>query len=60
MAAQLPQNSCPTALDLYPRLVSLPIYPALTEEHVKYVVDAIKDITHKYSRLKIVAVGAPA
>ena len=57
--AQLPHNDCPVALDLYPRLVSLPIYPAMTEEQVRYVVDSIKDIAHECSRLKTLAAGAP-
>jgi dTDP-4-amino-4,6-dideoxygalactose transaminase len=42
--ADLPQNQCPRSLELYPRLVSLPLYPAMTEEEVNYVIRAVKDI----------------
>ena len=33
----LAQYACPRALDLYPRIVSLPLYPAMTAEQVHYV-----------------------
>jgi dTDP-4-amino-4,6-dideoxygalactose transaminase len=42
-------SPCPAALELYPRLVSLPIYPAMTEEQVHRVIDAVKDIAIKFS-----------
>jgi dTDP-4-amino-4,6-dideoxygalactose transaminase len=42
--AQLPHNRCPTALALFPRLVSLPLYPTLTEQQVLHVADVVKDI----------------
>jgi dTDP-4-amino-4,6-dideoxygalactose transaminase len=42
--AELPENQCPRSLELYPRLVSLPLYPAMTEEEVNYVIRAVKDI----------------
>lgn len=35
--AELPQNRCPAALELYPRLVTLPLYPEMTEAEVEYV-----------------------
>jgi len=35
--AKLPHNQCPAALRLYPRLVSLPLYPGMTEAEVEYV-----------------------
>ena len=37
-------NRCPRALELYNRLVSLPLYPAMTEEQVKYVAQAVRDV----------------
>ena len=39
------------ALDLYPRIVSLPLYPAMTEEQVYYVADCVKAIvaSHRVS-----------
>lgn len=35
--AALPENQCPVALELYPRLVTLPLYPEMTEAEVEYV-----------------------
>jgi dTDP-4-amino-4,6-dideoxygalactose transaminase len=42
--ADLPENQCPKALELYPRLISLPLYPAMTEEEVRYVARAVREI----------------
>jgi dTDP-4-amino-4,6-dideoxygalactose transaminase len=42
--ANLRQNQCPRALELYPRLISLPLFPAMTEQQVQYVAKAIKEI----------------
>jgi dTDP-4-amino-4,6-dideoxygalactose transaminase len=42
--ANLRQNQCPNALELYPRLISLPLFPAMTEAQVHYVAQAIKEI----------------
>jgi dTDP-4-amino-4,6-dideoxygalactose transaminase len=42
--ADLPENQCPQALELYPRLISLPLYPAMTEEEVRYVAGAVREI----------------
>jgi dTDP-4-amino-4,6-dideoxygalactose transaminase len=54
--ASLPQNACPRALDLYARFVSLPLYPAMTEEQVQRVASAIKAIVHATRRAKMVPV----
>ena len=35
---------CHRALELYPRIVSLPLYPAMSEEQVHYVADSVKSI----------------
>ncbi|HLH38559.1 MAG TPA: DegT/DnrJ/EryC1/StrS family aminotransferase [Bryobacteraceae bacterium] len=40
----LGEQPCRRALELYPRLVSLPLYPAMTEEQVLYVANAVKDL----------------
>jgi dTDP-4-amino-4,6-dideoxygalactose transaminase len=34
---------CPRALELYPRLVSLPLYPAMTEDQVHYVAQSVRE-----------------
>lgn len=53
----LNQWPCPRALELYPRIVSLPLYPAMTEEQTQYVVDSVKD-TVESSRVRSFAVRA--
>lgn len=40
----LAQRPCPRALGLYPRILSLPLYPAMSEEQVHYVADTVRDI----------------
>ncbi|HEV2201968.1 MAG TPA: DegT/DnrJ/EryC1/StrS family aminotransferase [Bryobacteraceae bacterium] len=40
----LSQRRCQRALSLYPRIVSLPLYPAMSEDQVLYVANAVKDI----------------
>ena len=56
--AQLPQNQCPRALELYPRLISLPLYPTMTEEQVRYVGDAVKEVARANRRTRIIAARA--
>jgi len=45
--AGLRQNQCPNALDLYPRLISLPLFPAMSEAQVEYVARAVRKIARK-------------
>ena len=40
----LPRESCPSAMALYPRIVSLPLYPGLTEEQVHYVAQSVREV----------------
>jgi dTDP-4-amino-4,6-dideoxygalactose transaminase len=40
----LAERPLPRALDLYERLVSLPLYPAMTEEQVRYVASSVKEV----------------
>ena len=40
----------PKTMQLYPRLVSLPLYPAMTEEQVAYVMDCVQGIVNAASR----------
>jgi dTDP-4-amino-4,6-dideoxygalactose transaminase len=53
--AQRPQNHCPRALELFPRLVSLPLYPAMSEQQVEHVISSVKEIVHVNRRPKGVA-----
>jgi dTDP-4-amino-4,6-dideoxygalactose transaminase len=55
--AKRPENHCPEALRLYPRLVSLPLYPAMTEEQVEYVAASVKEIVWSAKKAQSVAVG---
>lgn len=60
--ARLPlaRDKCPRALDLYPRIVSLPLYPAMTEAQVQYVAQTVREVLERSTREKFVAPGAPA
>lgn len=40
----------PVAEDAFPRLISLPLYPGMTEEDINKVVSAIFDITAKFKK----------
>jgi dTDP-4-amino-4,6-dideoxygalactose transaminase len=40
----LAEKPCPRALNLYPRIVSLPLYPAMSEEQVHYVAACVSEI----------------
>jgi dTDP-4-amino-4,6-dideoxygalactose transaminase len=46
--AERPENRCPVALALYPRLVSLPLYPAMTEGQVEYVAETVKETARQF------------
>jgi dTDP-4-amino-4,6-dideoxygalactose transaminase len=56
--AKLTNNQCPQAMNLYPRLVSLPLYPAMSQEQVEYVADSVKEIVRVYRKTKRIAVPA--
>ena len=56
--AKLRQNRCPNALDLYPRLISLPLFPAMTEAQVRYVAKAIREIAWKSRKKQWAAMAA--
>lgn len=57
--ARLPHNQCPRALALYPRLVSLPLYPEMTMEQVEEVGRAVRQICEQARKGSLIAVGAP-
>jgi dTDP-4-amino-4,6-dideoxygalactose transaminase len=54
----LTQYACPRALDLYPRIVSLPLYPAMTEEQVQFVARNVREVVESSRRVRLVATGA--
>jgi dTDP-4-amino-4,6-dideoxygalactose transaminase len=54
--AARPENDCPKALALYPRLVSLPLYPSLSESQIDYVVENAKQIAYEARKRKAVFV----
>jgi dTDP-4-amino-4,6-dideoxygalactose transaminase len=60
--ARLPlaRFACPRAFDLYPRIVSLPLYPAMTEEQVHLVARCVREVLESSRKARFVASGAPA
>lgn len=56
--AGLPHNQCPHALALYPRLVSLPLYSAMTVQQVLYVAESVKEIVWSARKARQIAVSA--
>jgi dTDP-4-amino-4,6-dideoxygalactose transaminase len=58
--ADLPRNACPEAMALYPRLLSLPLYPSMTEEEVTYVAETVKAIAaeHRQTRVRTMTAAA--
>ncbi len=54
----LAKANCPKALALYPRIVSLPLYPAMTEGQVEFVAASVKEVVHRASVSTSVAVTA--
>jgi dTDP-4-amino-4,6-dideoxygalactose transaminase len=57
--ARLPVSSyfCPRALDLFPRIVSLPLYPGLTDEQVHYVAQSVREVLDSARRPRFIAAG---
>jgi dTDP-4-amino-4,6-dideoxygalactose transaminase len=44
------RDPCTRALNEYPRLLSLPLYPKMTDEEVRRVTDTVQDIVHAFKR----------
>lgn len=57
--ASLLHNQCPRSLELYPRLVSLPLYPSMTEGEVQYVANAVREIVEKFRKSRVLPVHTP-
>jgi dTDP-4-amino-4,6-dideoxygalactose transaminase len=50
-----PENQCPRALSLYLRLISLPLYPGMTDSQIKYVAASAKEIAWRARRRKLIS-----
>ncbi len=50
--------ACPRAMALYPRLISLPLYPAMTENQVAYVAEAVKQVARAHRKTKVAGLAA--
>ncbi|MGA7240355.1 MAG: DegT/DnrJ/EryC1/StrS family aminotransferase [Bryobacteraceae bacterium] len=57
--ARLPlaQYAVPRARDLFPRIISLPLYPAMTDEQVQYVAHEVREIVGCSKRVRFAAPG---
>jgi dTDP-4-amino-4,6-dideoxygalactose transaminase len=53
----LAARPCSRALALYPRIVSLPLYPALTEDQVHYIAQSVREVLEDARRPRLVASG---
>lgn len=56
--ASLPANQCPAAMALYQRMISLPLYPGMTEEQVARVASAVKDVVLESRKQAFTVVAA--
>jgi perosamine synthetase len=54
----LTRFACPRALDLYRRIVSLPLYPAMTEEQVQYVARSVREVVESNRQVRFATTGA--
>jgi dTDP-4-amino-4,6-dideoxygalactose transaminase len=57
--AARPENQCPRALDLYSKIISLPLYPAMSPDDVRFVGESIRE-TLRRSRKKVTAAALHA
>jgi len=48
-------SSCPAAIDLYSRIVSLPLYPGMTEAQVQHVVESVQEVVRSSRRTSLAA-----
>ena len=47
--------ACPGAIKLYERSISLPLYPAMTIEQVRYVAESVKQVVARHNSAKVIA-----
>jgi dTDP-4-amino-4,6-dideoxygalactose transaminase len=55
-----PMNECPEALAQYPRLVSLPLFPGITDEEIDYVSKTVIEVLQSARRRILIATGGTA
>jgi len=53
----LADNHCPNAMELYRRLVSIPLYPSMTDNQVEYVIQAVREVVTTARKTCAVAVA---
>jgi dTDP-4-amino-4,6-dideoxygalactose transaminase len=53
----LSADLCPAAMNLYPQTVSLPLYPAMSEDQLDHVTDSVTEIVKKNRRRAVFAVA---
>jgi len=51
-------EDCPTASEVWERLVSLPIFPDMREKETKYVISVVKELCCRHSKLQMKATRA--
>ena len=44
------ESDLPNAQKHFERIISLPLYPSMTDEEVQYVIDAVRDIVEKFHK----------
>jgi dTDP-4-amino-4,6-dideoxygalactose transaminase len=49
--------ACPNALETCPRLMSLPLYPALNTDEVERIASTVREIIHENSRQRVYALA---
>jgi len=50
-------DHCPKAMALYPRLISLPLYPDLSPDELQHIVASVKSVVHRSKKQKVLACG---
>jgi len=58
--ANRPENQCPQALALYPRLISLPLYPGMTQSQIEYVCESVKDVARRACKRPVLSTNPVA
>jgi dTDP-4-amino-4,6-dideoxygalactose transaminase len=51
----LAHDMCPRTVSLYPRIVSLPLYPTMSEEQVRYVAGCVREVLESARKTRVFA-----